>query len=547
MASIPELPQPGVEVIQELQTASPVIVLPTLIPCVVGACKEIREVLDSDGDLDTDSLISGPAIATAPNAEASYTVMSLLTLQVSIDDGATQTFTMPNGAGTMTAQEVENAINGATIAPVDFEAFVVHISTAHHLELRTTASGATKKIKIVGGTVCVKLGFPIGTTYYGIGNYIQDKIVLRQSSFPNPRGIDEDEMDIDEDTIRVFFDLGVTPREILRSESFLRKGGGTASDMDPVDDSDGDLTTPYVALKTGGAAVNLIAGPGAASVTGTVDLATAQALHNLDLVLQVDGGGKQTVRFYGQPIVSTDSAGWDWGAPDPAITGKAIHLLVNGTVVNIASVASASLTDLVTEINVASMLAVGVNIAYKCDSNGNTAASTYLGLFYGAVPENAPTANTVVSVAAYGVAGDAHAQIWGDNLAHVQKVGKSSAGPVDDVATQINALFSSTIASYTGNFLKLTSPTTGYESKLEIYLTASPAVGAQPPAGATLLGIDCTTLGSSWYGSPYALRIGDALYADGYFIGYVIELLSMGFSNYVKLDREMVTATHRTN
>jgi hypothetical protein len=44
-----ELPRPGVEVVQQFQSASPTIVSPTLVPCVVAPFFEIIEALNSDG------------------------------------------------------------------------------------------------------------------------------------------------------------------------------------------------------------------------------------------------------------------------------------------------------------------------------------------------------------------------------------------------------------------------------------------------------------------------------------------------------------------
>jgi hypothetical protein len=44
-----ELPRPGVEIIQEFRAASPTVLRPTLVPCIVGVAKEIVEVQTADG------------------------------------------------------------------------------------------------------------------------------------------------------------------------------------------------------------------------------------------------------------------------------------------------------------------------------------------------------------------------------------------------------------------------------------------------------------------------------------------------------------------
>lgn len=48
-----ELPRPGVEVIQEFQSAAPTILTPTLVPFVTGPAKEVIEVTKTDGTLNT--------------------------------------------------------------------------------------------------------------------------------------------------------------------------------------------------------------------------------------------------------------------------------------------------------------------------------------------------------------------------------------------------------------------------------------------------------------------------------------------------------------
>jgi len=50
-----QLPRPGVEVIQEFQSAAPTIVTPALVPCVIGPYFEVIEVLNSDGTANEDA------------------------------------------------------------------------------------------------------------------------------------------------------------------------------------------------------------------------------------------------------------------------------------------------------------------------------------------------------------------------------------------------------------------------------------------------------------------------------------------------------------
>lgn len=554
-AAIPELPQPGVQVVQEYTDQTPVIVIPTLVPCVVGVAKEIRELYDADGTLNSDIIVDGPAIAVAPNDQTSYTAMDALTLQLRVNGGVLQTFTMPTGASpptTMTAQEVAIAINSAAPPPVNFAAYVLPedsdgdgVDDKWYLELRSTATGEDTSIQIVGGTLLTgvggnKLGWGVGQTFYGLGAYIQDAVYLKQSSFPDPRG-NLDELNIDEDSIRVFVDLGTAPREFLRDESFLRRGSyynavGPVYGVMPFDDGDGDTMSPYVDIKDLLAVVpNFLALAGSASLTGIVDLSTFQPLHGKELILQVDGGGKQTIKFYGQPMVSTDST-TPWNYVN--INGATLNLIINGVALVVTFAAAATITDVVSQINAASVALFGVNVAYRCDAVGLEApAGNYLGLFYGAQPSTSIIANTEVQVAAN--VSTAHTEIMGDNIAHTQLLGKNAgAEPVDDVVEQINSVYPSGIASWVGGTLKLQSTTSGYESKIEID-TSSTALGAPQPTPTTLLGIDVGLNGYVYYGTPFPVRIGDAVYGDGTFLGNVSEVHPMATQGRIKLDREV--------
>lgn len=53
----PTLEKPGVEVIQEFVSTSPTILLPTLVPCVIGPCFQIIEAFDSSGQVNADAIV----------------------------------------------------------------------------------------------------------------------------------------------------------------------------------------------------------------------------------------------------------------------------------------------------------------------------------------------------------------------------------------------------------------------------------------------------------------------------------------------------------
>lgn len=51
-----QLPQPGVQIVQQFATPSPTFVRPTLVPCVVGAAFEVIKVLNTDGTINSKAL-----------------------------------------------------------------------------------------------------------------------------------------------------------------------------------------------------------------------------------------------------------------------------------------------------------------------------------------------------------------------------------------------------------------------------------------------------------------------------------------------------------
>lgn len=55
-----ESPRPGVEVVQEFQSTSPVILTPTLPPCIIAPFFEVIEVLNDDGTKNTDAQLADP-------------------------------------------------------------------------------------------------------------------------------------------------------------------------------------------------------------------------------------------------------------------------------------------------------------------------------------------------------------------------------------------------------------------------------------------------------------------------------------------------------
>ena len=523
-----ELPKPGVEVIQEFTTTSPTIAAPRLVPCVVGVCKQILEITNSDGTINTDAAVSSPAVANADVAGPYNCLAASYSSSISVDGGPTQTKTVTTGIASLTAAQMVTVINAAGF--VGIYAYVwTDPSAGTRVQLRTTGAGSSKSITVKGGTAAflALLGWSdaVGFTWYGTSTYIQDAVFLPQENLPDPRDI-MDDLDIDETSLAAYVDLGTEIREIESDTTFLTGdfGAGAAAIYD---DSDGDTVTPFVDLEDSVGPVNFALPASAATVTGTGNISTDVRVHNLGLALQIDGGGLQIINLQGKPVISTNSTGWTF----PHSCG--IPLSVNGIAFISTMAAEAAIADVIAQINIDSQAAAGVDIAYPCDATGAAAAGGYLGLIVGADP-TAPVAATEVQVT--GATTGAHA---GEMFAGAtyQMNGKTGLGAaIPSIQDQINAAMNETIASAPGNFLVLTSNTTGHQSKIEIH-------GA--PNGSAIL-IDVSHLGftaGSYYGTPFPLTVGDHVYADNTLLGAVTEIHPGGVQGRLRLGTEVSTSS----
>lgn len=221
-----ELLRPGVEIIQEFRTVSPTVVTPTLVPCAVGPAFQILEALTTDATgnrvLNTNAVASVAAVLTAANPGL-YTGLDGLKLQVSVNGGPTQEFTFsdPTAAG-LSAGQAKDQIAAATVPPSGFGAYVSTLSGSSYLQLRSTGKGDGQTLKVLTGTANTILGFANNVIAEGCSTYQQTKVRIEQLMFPDPRGIIE-ELDIDEDSIRVFINTGAALKEVLRTSTFLRK------------------------------------------------------------------------------------------------------------------------------------------------------------------------------------------------------------------------------------------------------------------------------------------------------------------------------------
>ena len=220
-----ELPRPGISIIQQFRTTSPTIVQPTLVPCVVGPAFQLVEAYKQDASgnnvANTDAVISMPPVILALQAQP-YVGLDGKKLKVSVNGGAAQevTFSDPTAVN-LTADQVKAQILSA--APSGWTAYTVTIGASTYVLLKGTSKGDGQTLQILDGDANTPLGFLPWWTAYGLSTYKQDKAYIDQLSFHDPRG-NIDEIDFDEDSIRVFINTGSTLQEVKRTETFLRNG-----------------------------------------------------------------------------------------------------------------------------------------------------------------------------------------------------------------------------------------------------------------------------------------------------------------------------------
>lgn len=586
-----ELPQPGVEVIQEFRSVSPTIVTPTLVPCAVAPCFQVLEALETDATgnsvLNTDAVASVPAIQTSGNP-GPFSGLHGLILSVSINNGAAQdiTFSDPTAVD-LDAGQVKDQISAA--APSGFGAFVTEVGGSEYVQLRTTAAGDGQSLKILTGTANTILGFSDNYVANGVSNYAQNVLNLEQDNFPDPRGI-IDEMDVDESTIRAFVNTGQSLGEFLQTSTFLRRkkeaiytsaaitfptttltdkyfsfkdgvtgttqeykfvgeqadvatlaatmnafigstkvyvngsdkidfittegyfevvepstdtghaiigwtDGDTAWTAETVDDGDGDTTTPTIVVDR----ENFNAPAGSAQLVGSTALSSDHQVHNLTFEIALDGGDMQEVLFDGGPIVGT-------GYDGSLLNGTVLNFTVNGVSksVTFATANTVAVADAIAEINAAAGITVcyedGGEIAFQV--GGATAIS-------GGEVVLINSGSTGITNLGFTAAD------------HYQTL------TIVEIITQIDTTMGTGFADNNGaDSLQLDSTTEGDESKLEV----------GNGSANTILGF---TLGDVDNGAPYAPAVGDAVYGDGALIGYVAQVAPGGYTDRLKLDREV--------
>jgi hypothetical protein len=508
-----QLPQPGVEIIQEFQAASPSIITPTLIPNIVGVAKQVVGLNVSDGAggqiLNPDALIQLPAQFTALAAAgdpAVYGGLNGLFLAFNVNNGPTITVTFVDVASGLTPASVVAQVLAALATAGVTTVTAETVGTAQW-QLRTIGVGDFQNIVIASTTsagVLSAFGIGLGRTYRGISAYNQLVVEIPPPSFPDPRG-NLEELAIESSSIRVFQSLGGTGiRESLRTQSFLRNG----------EVHDAAVITGNVSL---------------AGLTLPGDIATGT------LTIVINGGSPQTVTFANpaNPAAILSQINGQITGATATQSGNFLRLTTTGTA-GFGSASSVAVTggSVAATLGVNGLTDTGESIAAVDDGDGDSLTS----LIRFAL-ENWTTAASAAVVTASTTSGfpaNGTTLVLSDGQQN-QTVVFQSAVNIAAIIAQINAVVGTaaggriTASDGGAGALRLTHSLTGTDSVIKI-------VGGT--ALATLDGGGTPTLVVGTYrGNPNVPFVGDELWIDGEFYANVAQVTPGAVVTDLRIDR----------
>jgi hypothetical protein len=517
-----QISRPGVEVIQVFRAVSPTIITPTLVPNVVGVCKQIVEVLESDGAggnvLNSDALIVLPALAIADEATgdpAVYTGLDGLNLIFSANGmpAITVTFSDPLVTGLTPASvvaQVRQAIAAAGATGVTADV----VESNPQWQLRTVGTGDFQSIFIdplSDPAVLSAFGFGGGKTYAGLSAYNQDIVVIPEEAFPDPRK-NLSELGILSETVRVFLATGngTNLQEAHRTQAFLRNG----SVADP------------------------------AFIDGTVDITGLTYPANVTgKIITLDHNGTQLTHTVASPGTATAfvaelvAAFASIGVTFQQLTSPAGHLRIKTTTGGATETLTAVSGNLLTTIGVTpGATDTGESISAVDDGNGD--AVTALISFAGAitVPDftASPTAAVLSLTGTYPLAANGTLILSGGD--QPQTISLTAGMTAAQVFAAINEIVAPaaggliTGSSSGASNLTLTHSETGTDSVIQVVGgTSLSALGA---AVGFTRGIPCKPL-------P-----GDELWIDGVFFANIVEVAPGGSVSRLKIDRQVAISSN---
>ena len=523
-----ELPRPGVEVIQVFQSVSPTVVTPTLVPCIVGVCKQVVDAtaISSSGAsvLNSQALVPLNAIALAADASGTppvYAGLDGLSLVLSLNNG-------PNITVTFQGTPLSPAQVAATVLQA-FSANGVTSFTAEALgapgeqktwRIRSFAANEFQSIKVIGSglgasseVVLAAFGFGADKVYSGASFYDQHWTSVSTASFPDPNK-NLASLVVEPPTVRAFLFMGGTGgtlTELLPTQSFLRNGRGLS-----------------------------------ATATGTVDLSTLTygaggTLNGKTIKLTANGASTPLTVMFGSPADSSAVL----SEINAVIGSVAVASLDANNALVLRTLKVGAKTSLVLDATSTALAALGLTAGMSMGTagvqaldSGNGTAVTPLLSFMGADFTAGPSSGQVAGASAVPVGGVADGStLTLDDGTQPQTLTFSGASSRALVLTQINALFGagaggSLVASLdAGNHLVLTNSALGAESVVKV-------------VGGTACSVLGLTAGTIARGQSFAPLPGDQIWVDGLLFGTISQVAPGGNPSYLKIDKQVPVSSN---
>jgi hypothetical protein len=301
-----ELPRPGVEVIQVFQTVTPTVITPTLVPCVVGACWQVIDVLTTTATgsqaINPQALVPVDAILLATAAEGTppvYSGLTGLTLALSLNNGPELDVVFAGSP--LSPAQVVATVQAAFSAAGEVDYVAETVESGDAWRIRSLAGNQYQSIQVLADSsqaVLTAFGFGAGRTYTGAAGYTQDSLAITTASFPDPNN-NIDYLSVDPSTVRAFLYLGANSStallELLQTECFLQNGIGTAAVQT------GNVSLAGLTFATAATAV------GSTNVTSGALYGSGGTLNGTSLTLNVNGAGATSLVLSGTGNAASES------------------------------------------------------------------------------------------------------------------------------------------------------------------------------------------------------------------------------------------------
>lgn len=551
MAAQASLARPGVEVIQVFRTVSPTVQTPTLVPSIVGACKQIVDAVVTSAaggsQVNAEAKVQLPAFFTATPATGTPPVYAGLSgsLQFSINNHPTVTATFLTG--TYKPSDVVFQIQKALAAFGESAAVAEIVGnvplTGTSWRLRTLGSDEFQTIKIdpdgeVAASMTGTTDITAGGLYGGGGTLAGKTLILTH--------------------------LGGSPTTLT-----LVGGGNAANEAAFL--AAVLAAFPWLATAVAG-------GPGGnklvltTSATGydeyfTVGAGTANAVLGLTTGAITHGRGSNSSLLAAFGLSQTDIfagasgyAGYELDIPTTNFPDPRANLdeLAFETASERAFVSASGGASLLELHRTQAVLRKGGSLTV-IDSGDGTSQSPYVQMS-GEDFTSVGTPASQGSVAATGIPvfgslnGKTLTLGFGKFARTVQFVSPST---ITDVCNQINAVFNTGNGLIADEFPSLsgklrltctklredgTTLALGEDSEVVIY-------GGTALSGSNLLdnGLTPTLKIGRYAGDPQQVNVGDQLFVDGVFVGTITQVAPGSLTDRLKLDKRLnlsFTGTH---